>query len=166
MSASARRALLPVIGVALLIGMGGCKRQQAPVSETHQSSGPALTDAAAVSASKDSGSVASPLFVDVTRQSGIAFRHDNGAFGRKWLPETLGPGVVIFDADGDGRPDILFVNGTRFKGHPGKRGTMVFYHNEGGMHFVDETKKAGLALSAYCLGGAAGDLDNDGDEDL
>ena len=59
---------------------------------------------------------AGQTFTDVTTQSGIRFTHVNGAFGRKYLPETLGSGVVVFDADGDGRQDILFVNSKRWPG--------------------------------------------------
>jgi len=111
-------------------------------------------------------SAGKPLFKDVTASSGVDFVHNTGGFGKKWLPETLGPGVVLFDADGDGRLDILFLNGTRFRGHPGKSTTQAFYRNLGHMRFADETRQWGLDLEAYCLGGAAGDLDNDGDTDL
>ena len=41
-------------------------------------------------------------FTDITRQSGIRFTHNSSAFGKKFLPETMGAGVVFFDADGDG----------------------------------------------------------------
>src|SRR5580765_4544167 len=52
-----------------------------------------------------------PTFTDITAAAGIAFRHENGAFGKKYLPETMGSGVAVFDADGDGWPDLFFVNG-------------------------------------------------------
>jgi len=48
-------------------------------------------------------------FVDITRQAGITFEHENGAAGQKLLPETMGGGVAFFDFDRDGRPDLLFV---------------------------------------------------------
>ncbi len=51
-------------------------------------------------------------FVDHTTAAGIDFQHINGAFGGKWMPESLGAGVALFDADGDGWTDILFVQGT------------------------------------------------------
>jgi hypothetical protein len=54
-------------------------------------------------------------FVDVTREAGIRFRHENGAAGRKWLPETMGSGCAFLDYDGDGRQDLLFVNGTSLR---------------------------------------------------
>jgi hypothetical protein len=55
-------------------------------------------------------------FVDVTHAAGIRFRHENGAFGRKWLPETMGSGCAFLDYDGDGRLDVLFVNGMPLRG--------------------------------------------------
>jgi len=105
-------------------------------------------------------------FVDATGAAGIDFVHNTGAFGEKWLPETMGSGVVVLDYNGDGRPDLLFVNGTRFEGRPGRSTTQRLYRNDGGLRFTDVTAEAGLALEAYCMGGAAGDVDNDGDADL
>ena len=105
-------------------------------------------------------------FIDVTRSSGIDFVHNTGAFGQKWLPETMGSGVVLFDYNGDDRLDILFINGTRFHGKPGQATTQKLYRNSGGMKFEDATSAAGLAIDRYCMGGAAADLDNDGDQDL
>jgi hypothetical protein len=117
-------------------------------------------------------------YADVTDAAGLRFTHDNGAFGQKWLPETIGPGVVVFDANGDDRPDVLFVNGRSFPGKPGEASTQKLFLNiggqggtggtggTGGMKFEDATARAGLDVSAYCLGGAAADLDNDGDQDV
>ncbi|HEY6324775.1 MAG TPA: CRTAC1 family protein, partial [Thermoanaerobaculia bacterium] len=105
-------------------------------------------------------------FVDVTGASGVRWVHNNGAFGKRWLPETMGPGVVIFDANGDGLPDLLFVNGRNFPGRPGQATTPALYLNQGGMRFKEATHEAGLDFSAYCLGGAAADIDNDGWPDL
>ena len=105
-------------------------------------------------------------FIDVTADSGVAFTHETGAFGQKWLPETMGGGVVIFDYNGDERQDLLFLNGRPFPGRKGKAVTQALYRNSGGMRFADATREAGLDISAYCLAGAAADLDNDGDADL
>src|SRR5262245_63496901 len=55
-------------------------------------------------------------FVDVTARAGVHFRHENGARGQKWLPETMGSGCAFLDFDGDGRLDLLFVNGRRWPG--------------------------------------------------
>src|SRR5438046_9572272 len=56
-------------------------------------------------------------FRDVTQQAGIRFVHNNGAFGKKFLPETMGPGVAVIDYDNDGWPDIFLVNGMDWPGH-------------------------------------------------
>lgn len=109
---------------------------------------------------------AAPRFFDVTETTGVGWVHNTGAFGQKWLPETLGPGVLVLDANGDGRPDLLFVNGRGFPGKEGKETTPALYLNEGGLKLKDATADAGLAFSAYCLGGAVADVDNDGDPDV
>lgn len=111
--------------------------------------------------------LAQDAFVDVTASSGVTFRHETGAFGKKWLPETMGSGVIVFDANGDGRLDLLFLNGRDLPGGgKGKGATQKFFQNQGGMKFEDRTAASGLGFSAYCMGGAAGDLDGDGDRDL
>ncbi len=105
-------------------------------------------------------------FVDVTAASGVTFSHETGGFGQKWLPETMGAGVVVFDYNGDDRQDLLFLNGRAFPGREGKAATQALYRNRGGLRFSDATRAAALDISAYCLAGAAADLDNDGDADL
>jgi enediyne biosynthesis protein E4 len=105
-------------------------------------------------------------FTDVTAAAGISFVHNNGAFGRKYLPETMGSGVVVFDYDGDGDDDLYFVNSSDFPGHPtGRPSHPALYRNDGG-RFVDVTKAAGLDLIRYGMGGAAADYDGDGHVDL
>lgn len=105
-------------------------------------------------------------FEDITRSAGIHFVHNNGAFGKKYLPETLGPGVAFIDYDNDGWPDIFLVNGMNWPGHPGPTTTPVLYHNNHNGTFTDVTKKAGLAIPMYGMGVAVGDYDNDGNDDL
>jgi hypothetical protein len=105
-------------------------------------------------------------FTDVTRAAGIHFTYNNGAFGQKYLPETLGPGVAFIDYDSDGWQDIFLVNGTRWPGHPGRVTTPALYHNNHDGTFTDVTRKAGLDLPMYGMGVAVGDYDNDGRDDL
>ncbi|MGA8111575.1 MAG: VCBS repeat-containing protein [Acidobacteriaceae bacterium] len=104
-------------------------------------------------------------FTDITRAAGIHFVHNNGAFGKKWLPETMGPGVAFIDYDNDGWQDIFIVNGTRWPGHPGRVSTPVLYHNNHNGTFTDVTRKAGLDIPMYGMGVAVGDYDNDGYDD-
>ena len=105
-------------------------------------------------------------FRDITAQSGIHFVHNNGAFGKKWLPETMGPGCAFIDYDNDGYSDILLVNGEDFPGHPRAQSTLKLYHNNHDGTFTDVTSKAGLAVTLFGMGVAVGDYDNDGYDDL
>ena len=106
-------------------------------------------------------------FVDVTEAAGIAFVHENGAFGEKYLPETMGSGVAFFDADGDGDQDLLFVNS---RGWPGRRTdpepTSALYRNRGDGVFEDATTGSGLDTPLYGMGAAIADYDADGDQDI
>ena len=56
-------------------------------------------------------------FRDITAQAGIRYTHNNGAFGKKYLPETMGPGCAFIDYDNDGYPDVLLINGQDWPGH-------------------------------------------------
>jgi hypothetical protein len=127
----------------------------------------ALATLAATISSEARGSAAPAItFRDVTQQSGIRFTHNNGAFGKKFLPETLGPGVAFIDYDNDGWPDIFLVNGMDWPGHLQKHTTPKLYHNNHDGTFTDVTRKAGLDVEMYGMGVAVGDYDNDGFDDL
>jgi enediyne biosynthesis protein E4 len=105
--------------------------------------------------------------VDVTREAGINFRHQSGASGRLFLPETMGAGCAFLDYDGDSRQDLFLVNSGRLPGFRGKGPFFpALYRNRGDGRFEDVTGKAGLAFQFYGMGCTVGDYDNDGDEDL
>ena len=107
-----------------------------------------------------------PVFTDVTTQASIRFVHNSGAFGRKYLPETMGSGAVWFDADGDGSQDLLFVNSTSWPGRPGPGSLPALYRNTRAGAFVDITRGSGLDVALYGMGAAAADYDNDGKVDV
>jgi hypothetical protein len=108
--------------------------------------------------------------VDVTAQSGIRFLHNNGAFGGKLLPETLGSGCAFLDYDRDGWQDILLVNGADWPGHKREHkpepSTLKLYRNNHNGTFSDVTHSAGLDVEMYGMGVAVGDYDNDGYPDI
>ena len=105
-------------------------------------------------------------FTDVTAAAGIHFQHTSGAFGRKYLPETMGSGVAFLDADGDGRQDLFLVNSMKWPGRQGPASYPALYRNRGDGTFVDETRAAGLQIEMYGMGVASADFDNDGRADL
>lgn len=110
---------------------------------------------------------AAPRYTEVTREAGLDFVHHNGAGGRKYVIETVGPGCAFFDYDGDGHLDIYLVDGAETPGTvlPGKPMHRL-YHNQGNGHFADVTAATGAGNTGYGMGCAAADYDNDGDQDL
>ncbi len=104
--------------------------------------------------------------VNVTAAAGIDFRHNSGAFGAKYLPETLGAGCAFLDYDGDGWLDILLINGMDWPGHKRRSTTMQLYRNNRNGTFTNVTEQAGLAVEMYGMGVAIADYDNDGFPDI
>ncbi len=138
-------------GVLLILLLCGCGRKPWPAA-------PSVTS-----------SLPSPIaFTDVARAAGLRFHHTNGASGRFYMPETLGSGGAFLDYDRDGHPDIFLVNGAPLPGSPrsGPPPTQALYHNRGDGTFAEVTRPAGLAVTAYGMGCAAADYDNDGYPDL
>ena len=113
-----------------------------------------------------------PVFVDVTEQAGIHFKHDNGKTEHKHIIETMGSGTVFFDYDTDGDPDLYFVNSGPVPGqdvsnqHNNKSTGNVLYRNDGDGRFTDVTAESGTGDTGYGMAASAGDIDNDGDADL
>ncbi|HWF91360.1 MAG TPA: VCBS repeat-containing protein, partial [Terriglobales bacterium] len=115
------------------------------------------------SASRPHGPI---TFTDITAQAGIHFKHNSGAFGKKYLPETMGSGVCFIDYDNDGWQDIFLVNSMDWPGHKTGKSFPALYHNNKNGTFTDVTKQAGLAVEMYGLGCTVGDYDNDGHDDI
>ena len=107
------------------------------------------------------------VFRDVTKETGITFRHTDGSSGKRYIMETVASGLALFDYDNDGDVDIYFLNGEPLKGTkfdvPPKN---ALYRNEGDWKFTDVTEQARVGDTGYGLGVVAGDYDNDGDLDI
>jgi hypothetical protein len=114
-------------------------------------------------------------FTDITHAAGIHFLHHSSPTSRKYLPETMGAGVALFDFDNDGRLDIYFVDGAPIA-DPTPAGTIPqktgpeywnrLYRQLPDGTFEDVTARAGVRGTGYGMGVAVGDYDNDGYEDL
>jgi hypothetical protein len=117
----------------------------------------------------------SPKFIETSSALGISFRNIASHTSKKYLIETMAPGVALFDYDNDGRLDIFVVNGAPLS-DPTPKGTIPrkteskywnrLYHQKSDGTFEDVTEKAGLQGVGYGMGVAVGDYDNDGYEDL
>src|ERR1700730_9730254 len=114
-------------------------------------------------------------FVDVTSSLGVQFQHAAPHTSKKYLLETMGAGVAVFDYDKAGGLDLLLVNGAEIN-DPSSPGTIPqktgpkywnrLFHQKPDGTFQDVTEQAGLQGAGYGLGVAVGDYDNDGFEDL
>ncbi len=116
-----------------------------------------------------------PTFIDVSSKSGVHFRHQSSRTSQKYLPESMGAGVAMFDYDNDGYQDLFFVNGARLLdpmssgASPDKSDPRFWdrlYRNNRDGTFTDVTEIAGLRGSSYGMGVATGDFNNDGHTDL
>lgn len=171
-----KKSLLPFTFLALGVsGLMGCNGPK-PVDQTAV---PTPTTESAIELPTGQSTAITPVlppypeklspvqFSDVTASAGIRFRHNNGALGKKYLPETTGSGCAFLDYDRDGWPDILLINGMDFEDAPKKRrSVLALYHNDQNGKFTDVTAGSGLAQPMYGMGVAIGDYDNDGWEDI
>lgn len=117
------------------------------------------------------------LFRDIATETGLIFDHRNGASGKHYMPEIMGPGVALFDFDNDGDLDVYLVQGVALDGNgtsvagaagsmPGNRLFKNLLSETGQLRFVDVTAQAGVGHIGYGMGVAVGDYDNDGRLDL
>ncbi len=160
-----RWSAVGVVLIALAAGGGYALRQRKPAPVK-----PKLTALAApVPAAAVPAEIPVAKFTDVASAAGVTFRHQNGAYGEKLLPETMGGGVAFLDYDGDGFQDLLLINSAYWPGHTpagAAAATPALYHNDGHGHFTDVTTGSGLDVSLYGMGVAVGDFDNDGRPDI
>jgi hypothetical protein len=159
-----------LVSIALLVS--GCKRQSENPSETSAPKQTAVPAAPAqpppvAEEAKAPVRPSGPIqFTDITSSAGIHFKHNTGAFGKKYLPETMGSGVCFLDYDNDGWQDILLINSMDWPGHASGKSFPALYHNNKDGTFTDVTRQAGLAVEIYGLGCAVADYDNDGKPDI
>lgn len=169
MNRRSQKAAFSVMVIAIA-SLGACKSKPAPPERPSTGAQPPSAPQPAAVAARPAPDAARPSgpiqFVDVTAQAGIRFTRNSGAFGKKYLPETMGSGVCFIDYDNDGWQDIFFVNSMDWPGHKTHKSYPALYHNNHDGTFTDVTAKAGLDVEMYGMGCAVGDFDNDGNDDL
>jgi enediyne biosynthesis protein E4 len=117
-------------------------------------------------ATKCTGRRPIPQLEDVTAKTGITFKHTADP-AKKYIVESMSGGVIIFDYDRDGWPDIYFTNAPTVEmAIKGQKSRGALYHNNHDGTFTDVTDKSGLTSPCFAMGGAVGDYDNDGWPDL
>ncbi len=105
-------------------------------------------------------------FRDIAEQAGLQAVNVSGSEShKKYILETTGNGVGIFDYNNDGLMDIFVVNATTLDGRP-KGATSHLYRNLGSLRFQDVTADAHLTREGWGQGVCIGDYDNDGRRDL
>ena len=147
--------------------LAGCVKNQntADTSNTNQTQ--TAQDAPQSPANVDALRPSGPIeFTDITAEAGIRFKHNSGAFGKKYLPETLGAGCAFLDYDADGWQDILLVNSTSWPEQKGQKSFPALYHNNQDGTFTNATAQSGLGVEMYGLGVTIGDYDGDGQVDI
>ena len=162
-----RKALWASLAVVLLVAVvvvAALVFRQTPTTEDGGSEtnvvGPTTSGAQTVNAP--------PIpFTDITTEAGIDFVHENGAFGERLLPETMGGGIAFFDYDNDGDQDLLLIDSGQWPWREGASPAHSrLYRNRGDGTFQDQTDATALALPIYGMGVAVGDYDGDGFVDI
>ncbi len=157
-----RRSLVTLVIIAAIGGVFIYLAQREPAETPEMEERPVAAPVAAPAPAMRPPEV---QFTDVTQAAGIRYVHESGAYGTRFLPETMGGGVAFLDYDNDGDQDLLLVNSDIWpeeRDAGAVRPTMALYANDGRGQFEDLTETAGLDISTYGMGVAVGDYDADG----
>ena len=150
--------MIAIVGLLLLWWQAKLETTSPVIDRAPQ--GPQETRAEAVAAPE-------LIFTDVTRAANIDFTHNNGAYGERLLPETMGGGVAFLDFDNDGDQDLLFINSSPWPWRKADaKSTSKLYRNRGDGTFDDVSMAVGMDLNLYGMGVAVGDYDGDGYVDV
>src|ERR1051325_10242697 len=96
--------------------LAGCVKNQTATNQSNASQPETAQAVPQASPTQNAPRPSGPIeFTDVTAQAGIRFKHNSGAAGKKYLPETLGSGCAFLDYDSDGWQDVLLVNSSNKK---------------------------------------------------
>lgn len=107
-----------------------------------------------------------PQLTDIYKQTKINFTHTS-APEKKYIVESMSGGVLLIDYDRDGFLDIYFTNAPTVEMALKKeKSKSLLYKNNGDGTFSDVTDKAGVGFPGYAMGGAVGDINNDGFPDI
>jgi hypothetical protein len=157
--------------VILLAGwaaiMSGCQPADAPPPSLAATTAPIVSPSTTLATLTPAVPPDSEWFHEVTKATGIDFRHNSGTNAEKPFPAANGSGLAAFDYDLDGRCDLYFATGTPFPINPNSKTPFNYcYRNLGEWRFEDVTGKCGLGHAGYSAGVAVGDYDSDGFPDL
>lgn len=166
-----------VAAAVFALGLAGCGGRGGPQGSVPRATELANSQIQREHASPDSASISKPKssapdescpfrFVNILRGSGVDFVHVSGMTGTKQFPTANGSGVAIFDFDNDGKLDLYFATGNTIPILPEQSVPNRLYKNLGGGRYLDVTERSGLGFRGYCHGVVAGDIDNDGDQDI
>jgi hypothetical protein len=169
-----KNALSAIMICVLAVSCVGASAQQSPQSQPATGRSYAAGDVKPPRVAAPTAP--SPVsFDDITRTAKITFKQAGSPTSIKYLPESMGAGVALFDYDNDGRLDIFFTNGARLE-DPMPKGAMPdkreprywnrLYHQKADGTFEDATERAAVKGEGYSMGVAAADYDNDGWVDL
>lgn len=129
------------VGVLLSLPLAGCGGSSTETHAVHATAG---------------------WFAEVGPKLGINFVHDAGPAHEYFMPQSIGSGVALFDCDGDGRLDIYLLQ----NGGPRSSSRNRLFRQDHDGRFRDASPGSGLDIAGYCMGAAAGDVNNDGRVDL